>query len=237
MMSRCCPPVVMEDLKMVNEPLCVVFDQIPDPRNPSGRRHPLSAILTLAAVAMLSGARSLESIAQFARDRGDRFTRLLGFTRDRPPCKATFHNVFKALDTTVFERAISRWLRGRRASGWEAIAIDGKCLCGTQGDQLPGVHLLAAYEHEAQAVIGQMAVDATTNEHKAALALLDLIDVEDATVTGDAMFCQRDLSQKILDKKGITSGRSRATNRNSKKRLLRRSRANTTRGHRRVNAG
>jgi len=190
---------------MSQEPLSVVFDQIPDPRNPSGRRHPLSAILTLAAVAMLSGARSLEAMAQFGRDRGERFTRLLGFTRDRPPCKATFHNVFKALDTTLFERAVSRWLRGRRVSGWEAIAIDGKRLCGTQGDQLPGVHLLAAYEHEAAAVIGQLSVEASTNEHKVALALLDLIDVQDATVTGDAMFCQRDLSDKILEKKGAVS--------------------------------
>ncbi len=222
---------------MVCEPLSVVFDQIPDPRNPSGRRHPLSAILTLAAVAMLSGARSLEAMAQFGRDRGERFTRLLGFTRDRPPCKATFHNVFKALDTTVFERAIRRWLRSRTASGWEAIAIDGKRLCGTQGDQLPGVHLLAAYEHEAQAVIGQLSVDASTNEHHTALVLLDLIDVEQAIITGDAMFCQRDLSQKGLDKKGTISGRSRATNVNSKKRSSRRSRASTMRRRPRLNTG
>ncbi len=222
---------------MACEPLSVVFDQIPDPRNPSGRRHPLSAILTLSAVAMLGGARSLESMAQFGRDRGRLFARLLGFTRDRSPCKATFHNVFKALDTTVFERAITRWLRGRRASGWEAIAIDGKRLCGAQGDQLPGVHLLAAYEHEAQAVIGQMAVAASTNEHKAALALLDLIDLEGATVTGDAMFCQRDLSQKVLDKKGITSGRSKATNTTSKRRSSTRSRVRTTPRPHRVNTG
>ena len=223
------------------EPLSVVFDQIPDPRNPSGRRHPLSAILTLAAVAMLSGARSLEAMAQFGRDRGRSFTRLLGFTRDRPPCKATFHNVFKALDTTVFERAIRRWLRGRTASGWEAIAIDGKRLCGTQGDQLPGVHLLAAFEHEAQAVIGQLSVESSTNEHQAALTLLDLIDVENTTVTGDATpgseFCQRDLSQKVLEKKGITSGRSRATHRSSKRRSPTRSPASTTRRRHRVNNG
>lgn len=218
-------------------PLSVVFDQIPDPRNPSGRRHPLSAILTLATVAMLGGARSLESMAQFGRDRGRSFTRLLGFTRDRPPCKATFHNVFKALDTPVFERSITRWLRGRRASGWRAIAIDGKRLCGTQGDQLPGVHLLAAYEHEAQAVIGQMAVESSTNEHKAALALLDLIDLEGSTVTGDAMFCQRDLSQKVLEKKGTISGRSKATNANSKRRSSTRSAVKTLPPRPRVNIG
>ena len=211
------PFEVMEDLMMSDQPLSAVFEQIPDPRSVLGRRHPLSAILTAATVAMLGGARSLEAIAQFARDRGDRFTRLLGFTRDQAPCKATFHNVFKGLDTTGFEQAISVWLRGRQAVGWKAIAVDGKRLCGTQGDQLPGVHLLAAYEHEAKAAIGQMAVEASTNEHKTALAILDMIDVKGAVVTGDAMFCQKDLSRKILKKKGIISGLSRPTKLNSKR--------------------
>ncbi len=213
---------------MSDQPLSVVFSEIPDPRNPSGRRHPLSAILTLTTVAMLGGARSLEAIAQFARDRGEPFTRLLGFTRDRSPCKATFHNVFKVLDTTMFERAIRRWLGGRRIAGWKAIAVDGKRLCGTQGEPLPGIHLLAAYAHEAQAAIGQMAVAASTNEHKTALAMLDVIDVQGAVVTGDAMFCQKDLSRKILKKKGIISGPSRPTKLNSKKRSPTRSNPTTT---------
>ena len=189
-----------------------VFEGLPDPRSRLGRRHPLSAILSQAAVAMLGGARSLEAIAQFGRDRGSRFARALGFTRDEMPCKATFHNVFKVLDAEVFDRALAQWLRGRRRAGWRRIAIDGKTLRGAQGDQLPGVHLLAAFDHEAKVAIGQMRVDRKTNEHKAALALLDVIEVEGSVVTGDAMFCQRDLSRKIKEKKGITSGRSRRIN-------------------------
>ena len=190
-----------------------VFAQLPDPRSPLGRRHPLPAILSQATVAMLGGARSLEAIAQFGRDRGCRFARALGFTRDEMPCKATFHNVFKVLDAEVFEQALGRWLRGRRRAGWRRMAIDGKTLRGAQGDQLPGVHLLAVFDHEAKTAIGQMRVDRKTNEHKAALALLDVIEVEGSVVTGDAMFCQRDLSRKIKEKKGITSGRSRRINR------------------------
>ncbi len=73
--------------------------------------------------------------------------------------------------------------------------------------------MLAAFDHEVKAVIGQMRVHGKTNEHKAALALLDVIEVEGSVVTGDAMFCQRDLSRKIKSKKGITSGRSRRINR------------------------
>ncbi len=90
-----------------------VLAQLPDPRSPFGRRHLLSAILSQATLAMLGGARSLEAIAQFGRDRGSRFARALGFTRDEMPCKATFHNVFKKLDAEGFEQALGRWLRGR----------------------------------------------------------------------------------------------------------------------------
>src|SRR2546423_1506345 len=71
---------------------------------------------------------------------------------------------------------------------------------GAAGHEVPGVHLLAAYAHEARAVLDQIPVDAKTNEPKTALELLDLIPVKGKLVTGDAMFCQRDLSRKISKK-------------------------------------
>ena len=184
------------------------FGEVPDPRQASGRRHPLQAVLTLTAVAMLSGARSLYAIAQFGRDRGKEFARTLGFTRDVPPCCTTLHYLFAELDRSAFEKAIRRWTKRKvDQDNWEALSLDGKTLRGTQGHEIAGVHLLAAYAHEARAVLDQIPVDATTNEHKAALELLDLIPLEGKLVMGDAMFCQRDLSRKIRGKKGIGSGR------------------------------
>jgi len=184
------------------------FAEVPDPRQASGRRHPLQAILTLAAVAILSGSRSLYAIAQFGRDRGEEFARSLGFTRSVPPCCTSLHYLFAALDRTAFERAIRRWMRQQVAKDdWQAVSLDGKTLRGTQGHEIAGVHLLAAYAHEARAVLDQIPVDAKTNEHKAALELLNLIPLQGKLVIGDAMFCQRDLSRKIKGKKGIGSGR------------------------------
>jgi hypothetical protein len=87
------------------------------------------------------------------------------------------------------------------------MSIDGKTLRGTQGHEVPGVHVLAAYAHEARMVLDQVPVDAKTNEHKAALELLELIPLKGKLVTGDAMFCQRDLSRKIRKKRDIGSGR------------------------------
>jgi hypothetical protein len=184
------------------------MSDIPDPRAASGKRHPLQAMLTLSAVAVLSGARSLYAIAQFGRDRGKEFAAALGFTRDRTPCCTSFHYLFEELDREAFEGAVRRWVQGRRqAAGWKEISIDGKALRGTQGHEAPGVRVLAAYAHEAKLVLDQIPVDAKTNEHKTALELLDLIPLKGTLVSGDAAFCQRDLSRKILKKKGTGCGR------------------------------
>jgi predicted transposase YbfD/YdcC len=179
------------------------FSLVPDPRSALGKRHPLCAILTLCSVAMLCGCRSLYAIAQFGRDRGKHFADALGFTRDTTPCCTTLHYLFAELDKAAFEDAVARWsVAAAEAHGWTAVSFDGKTLRGSTDVQLPGVHLLAAYAHEAGIVLRQLPVDAKTNEHKAALELLDLIPVNGKLIVGDAMFCQRDLSRKIRAKQG-----------------------------------
>ena len=179
------------------------FLSVADPRSPLGKRHPLGAILTLCSVAMLCGCRSLFAVAQFGRDRGQHFAHALGFTRQTTPCCTTLHNLFVALDKSAFEDAIARWTAAAAAArGWSTVSLDGKTLRGSTDVQLPGVHLLAAYAHEAGIVLRQLPVDAKTNEHKAALEMLDLIPVKGKLLTGDAMFCQRDLSRKIRAKQG-----------------------------------
>jgi predicted transposase YbfD/YdcC len=177
--------------------------KVRDPRSPLGRRYPLQAILSLTAVAMLSGARSLYAVAQFGRDHGEGFAMALGFERGKTPCCSALHYLFKAMSVKRFEKSIHQWVRGRRkVAGWGSVSVDGEELRGTQGHELPGVRLLAAYAHEARAAIGQMTVEASTNEHKAALKLLDILPVEGKAVVGDAAFCQRDLSGKIRKKGG-----------------------------------
>ena len=178
------------------------FGEVPDPREASGKRHPLQAILTLTCVAMLSGCRSLYAIAQFGRDRGRAFALELGFTRGQTPCCTTLHYLFARLDRSKFEAAIRKWLASQQARGWTTVSVDGKTLRGVQGHEIPGVHLLAAFAHEAKLVLEQIPVGDKTNEHKAALELLNLIPLKGKVVVGDAMFCQRDLSMKISTKGG-----------------------------------
>lgn len=83
------------------------FAQVPDPRSPRGRRHPVATILALATLAMLQGAHSLYAIGQWGREQPDAVVRALGFTCRRTQAVATPHYVFKRLDVVAFEQALT----------------------------------------------------------------------------------------------------------------------------------
>jgi hypothetical protein len=180
-----------------------VLADIPDPRHRRGIRHPLSAILGLAVLAMLTGCKSYQAIAQFGRDKGFALAQARGFRRGKTPSKATYSILFRRLDVLAFEAALARWIASRLSDEqMSVLALDGKTLRGSRDDGMPGQHLVAAYAVGAAAVLTQVRVDAKTNEHKAALQLLGILPVRGRIVTGDAMFCQRDLCQKIIDDGG-----------------------------------
>jgi DDE_Tnp_1-associated/Transposase DDE domain len=184
----------------MSQPLSLVeaLATVPDPRSRKGRRHPLTAILSLTAVAILAGSKSLEAIAQFGRDHGTPFAHALGFTRGRTPTKSCLSKLFRRLDVGALEEALGHWILGRvQHHGWDAIAIDGKTARGSADGDAPGVHLLTAFVPAAAAVLRQLRVDAKTNEHKAALQLLGVLPLKGKVVTGDAMFTHRDVAEDI----------------------------------------
>ena len=182
-----------------------VFVEITDPRHRRGTVYPLPAVLTLVATAMLCGGRSLAAIAQWGRDY-NHLAPQLGFSRQaddgtyRTPCTSELHTLMAALPAEVFEAALTRWILAQGVTDLERriVALDGKTLRGSQGHQLPGVHLLAAYCRDVEAVIAQLAVPGKTNEHKTALELLKLIPLKGTLITGDAAFTQRDLCEAVV---------------------------------------
>jgi len=163
-------------------------------------------MLAMAVCAMLSGARSLYAIAQWGRDHGEPVAQALGFTRQRTPCVSTFHLVFRRLDHAVFERELSAWLRERGMKATEAVAVDGKTLRGIHGEEIPGVHLVAAYAQQSGLVVGQQAAAGKGQELAAVAALLERLPLQGRVVTGDAHFAQRELSRQVVTKGGTTSG-------------------------------
>lgn len=177
--------------------------ELPDPRSPRGRQYPLVALLGLALVAVLAGHTTYAAIAQFGRLHGVRLGHALGFKNRHMPCANTFSLLFRALDADLLDQLLGAWLADRHEHGWEHIAIDGKTLCGSRDGEVPAVHLLAAYAPQAAAVLGQMTVEATTNEHKAALRLLDILPpLQGAVVTADAMFTHADFATAVLEQGG-----------------------------------
>lgn len=188
-------------------PLIEVLAKIPDPRRRRGIRHPLSAILSLTVLAMLTGVKSLTAISQFGRDKGAPLAHALGFRRGKTPSTSTFSEIFRILDINAFEAALSDWIASRllhldRPPGEIVFSLDGKTQRGSKDGDAPGQHLVAAYVPHAQAVLAQVRVDAKTNEHKAALQLLGILPLANTIAVGDAMFCQRDVCAEVIERGG-----------------------------------
>jgi DDE_Tnp_1-associated/Transposase DDE domain len=190
-----------------------VLATIPDPRSPRGRRHPLSAILGLVTLGLLLGRRSLDAIAQLGRSYGPPLAHALGFTRGKTPSKSSLSRTLRRLDAAAFEQALTRWIGSRLPPEAEVLNLDGKTLKGSRDGDIPGQHLIAVYAPHVQAVLGQMRVDNKTNEHKAALRLLGLLPLHGRVVTGDALFCQRDLCAAVVAAGGDYLGTVKANQR------------------------
>lgn len=181
--------------------LIEVLAEIPDPRSPHGRRHPLSAVLGLVALALLMGRSSLAGIARFGRQYGLPLAHALGFRR-KTLSLSTLSRTLSVLDANALEAALSRWIRSRLPNEPQVLSVDGKTLRGSKDAEIPGQHLVAAYAPTVQGVLAQIRVDAKTNEHKAALELLGILPLKEKIVTGDAMFTQRDVVEKIIEAGG-----------------------------------
>jgi hypothetical protein len=183
--------------------LMELLEGLHDPRSARGKRHPLPALLTLAVVAMLAGMTSYEAIVQYGQERGGEFLRLLGFTRRRGLCKATYSRVFRRLDVAAFEAVISRWIRGRLGPrDAPQLALDGKTLRGSRDGATPAVHLLAAYAPDVEAVVAQLRVDAKTNELKAALEMMAILPIKGRIITADAIQTHREICAAIIERGG-----------------------------------
>jgi hypothetical protein len=105
---------------------------------------------------MLCGARSLYAIAQWGRDSASAEVRAaLGITRASTPSVATLFRVFRGLDRDAFEAVLMGWVLTQGVKPGDGLALDGKHLRGIHGEQVPGVHLVAAYLHQGGQVLVQ----------------------------------------------------------------------------------
>lgn len=178
------------------------FKDLPDPRQRGKIVYPLDEVLLLCLLAVLAGSETFVDIARF----GDKKLDLL--RRFRPYCDGTpshdhLGDIFATLDAEQFQRCFVAWVAAITGMPSSVVAIDGKTSRRSyqnKGGKAP-IHMVSAFAARQRLVLGQVKVAEKSNEIIAIPKLLDLLAIEGAIVTIDAMGCQRDIAQKIIDKK------------------------------------
>jgi hypothetical protein len=177
-----------------------VLGEIADRRGRKGRQYKLASLLGIAIAAMLAGANDLRAIFRWGRRLKPEALRLLGIDDGVAPCHATFHYFFKSLDADALAAALGKFALGEDRA--RHIAIDGKTLKGSRRLDAKALHVLSAFAAELGAVVGDLTVEPDQNEITAAMVLLKGLPLDGAIISGDAIFCQREICRHIRDANG-----------------------------------
>lgn len=175
--------------------------QVLDPRKRRGVRHPLPSLLAIAACAVLSGARSICAITEWAMHLSPEQLRRFGSRRPTAPSERTFRRLLAAVDAAAFDRVVGQWAEEQCERVGRALALDGKTLRGSGDGTGKPRHLLAALLHHEAVVTAQMAVPDKTNEIPCARELLASLDLTDTVVTADALHTQRETARFLVEEK------------------------------------
>jgi len=177
------------------------FSDLPDPRQCGKVMYPLDEILLLALLAVLAGADSFVEIARFGCKKRELLRRFRPFL-DGTPSHDHLGDIFAALDPAHFQRCFVAWVASLIGVPAGVVAIDGKTVRRSGGKAGKGaIHMVSAFAAGQRLVLGQVKVAEKSNEIVAIPKLLDMLVVEGAIITIDAMGCQRAIAQKIIDQK------------------------------------
>ena len=177
------------------------FETLPEPRVERTRVHPLVNILTIALLAMICVGEGWEDMEDF----GDAKQAWLGTFLDLRhgiPSADTFRHVLSALNPTAFNACFIAWAQALSGgTAGKLLAIDGKTVRHSF-DRATGrkaLHVVSAWIAENRLALGQIATEEKSNEITAIPQLLTLLDIRGATITVDAMGCQRAIAEQVID--------------------------------------
>jgi predicted transposase YbfD/YdcC len=177
------------------------FARLRDPRRRHLRRHLLIDLVVLTLCAVIAGANDWQQVVAFGRARRAWLESFLALPNGIPS-HDTLERVFDRLDPHAFQACFHQWVEGlAQQLGLRQIAIDGKTLrhSGNTPKGWKPLHIVSAWATQCHLSLGQVTVDEKSNEITAIPRLLELLDLHGALVTIDAMGCQREIAQKIID--------------------------------------
>lgn len=178
------------------------FGDLPEPRTHTNKiRHKLLDIVVITVCAVICGLDEWDMIADYGRAKHHWLEQFLELPNGIPS-HDTFSRVFSMIDPDAFGTCFVSWVSSMatRVDG-RVVPIDGKTLRRSHdGDGAGPLHMISAYCTESSLVLGQLATEEKSNEITAIPRLLDILDVEDAIITIDAIGAQRDIVDKICDK-------------------------------------
>jgi predicted transposase YbfD/YdcC len=178
------------------------FKDLPDHRQRGKIYYPLDEVLLLCLLAVLAGAETVTDIALFGQKKLNFLRRFRPFEHGTPS-HDHLGDILAMLDPEKFQHCFVAWVAAITGVPADVIAIDGKTVRRSyqkKGAKAP-IHVVSAFAARQRLVLGQVKVAEKSNEIVAIPKLLDLLAIEGAIVTIDAMGCQRDIADKILDKK------------------------------------
>src|ERR1700733_232719 len=180
------------------------FMDLPDPRA-NNAIHRLHDILIIALCAVICGADGWAEVEVFGNAKIAWFSTFLDL-KQGIPSHDTFGRVFGRLNPDAFERCFVAWTRAiTQTGGGRLIAIDGKSIRRSfehAWDKSGMAHLVSAFVDANHLVFSQVAVEDKSNEIDAIPRLLGLLDLEGATVTIDALGCQKEIARQIREAGG-----------------------------------
>lgn len=178
------------------------FEDLEDPRQRGKVQYPLDEILLLCLLAVLAGAETITDIALFGRKKLDLLRRFRPFAMGTP-AHDHLGDILAVLDPEQFQRCFVSWVAALIGTPEGVVAIDGKTArrSGRRAKGQDPIHVVSAFATRQRLVMGQVKVAQKSNEIVAIPKLLDMLSIEGAIVTIDAMGCQRAIAAKIREKK------------------------------------
>lgn len=179
------------------------FEDIPEYRQEAKVHHLLTEVLFISVAATLANAIGWAQVETFAKAREDWLRKFLTLPYGIPS-HDTFERVNECIDPVQFSKCFTKWTEdiSQRSAG-TVIAIDGKTSRRSFDNQLQKdpIHIVNAWISSNSLILGQLKTSEKSNEITAIPVLLDMLFVEGCIITIDAIGCQKDITEKIIDKK------------------------------------